>query len=340
MDKKRKRFISGMLAAIVLLTSTPVYASEATGLNREPYNLYVEDTDEPLEESHILTIPEPQTESEAQAGNIAQTESETQTENVTQTESAAQTESETEALAQTGQESETAVQTEDETQTGSEPQAEGESQTEDESQAESQSETAAEDETKEELAVWPQPPEWLLNSDRLMDVQSLADGEVISDIYGKPIEDMTVSELAEFQTVSTADAVALALAEGDKIPEENLNLTTRIFINGVEYKGGNVEVMKGDNFSYEVNWNPVVKEGDSPYKEGSWFERTLFKVPGLNLYKDMKASLVINGIKVGDWTMTYDKTSGECKYKVVFNHYIQLFRPGQRICDAERFGTV
>ena len=69
MDKKRKRFISGMLAAIVLLTSTPVYASEATGLNREPYNLYVEDTDEPLEESHILTIPEPQTESEAQAGN-------------------------------------------------------------------------------------------------------------------------------------------------------------------------------------------------------------------------------------------------------------------------------
>lgn len=327
MDKKRKRFISGMLAAIVLLTSTPVYASEATGLNREPYNLYVEDTDEPLEESHILTIPEPQTESEAQAGNIAQTESETQTENVTQTESAAQTESETEALAQTGQESETAVQTEDETQTGSEPQAEGESQTEDESQAESQSETAAEDETKEELAVWPQPPEWLLNSDRLMDVQSLADGEVISDIYGKPIEDMTVSELAEFQTVSTADAVALALAEGDKIPEENLNLTTRIFINGVEYKGGNVEVMKGDNFSYEVNWNPVVKEGDSPYKEGSWFERTLFKVPGLNLYKDMKASLVINGIKVGDWTMTYDKTSGECKYKVVFNHYIQLFRP-------------
>lgn len=53
MDKKRKRFISGMLAAIVLLTSTPVYASEATGLNREPYNLYVEDTDEPLEESHI-----------------------------------------------------------------------------------------------------------------------------------------------------------------------------------------------------------------------------------------------------------------------------------------------
>ena len=179
MDKKRKRFISGMLAAIVLLTSTPVYASEATGLNREPYNLYVEDTDEPLEESHILTIPEPQTESEAQAGNIAQTESETQTENVTQTESAAQTESETEALAQTGQESETAVQTEDETQTGSEPQAEGESQTEDESQAESQSETAAEDETKEELAVWPQPPEWLLNSDRLMDVQSLADGEVV-----------------------------------------------------------------------------------------------------------------------------------------------------------------
>ena len=216
MDNKRKRFISGMLAAIVLLTSTPVYASEATGLNREPYNLYVEDTDEPLEESHILTIPEPQTESEAQAGNIAQTES------------AAQTESETEALAQTGQESEIAVQTEDETQTGSEPQAEGESQTEDESQAESQSETAAEDETKEELAVWPQPPEWLLNSDRLMDVQSLADGEVISDIYGKPIEDMTVSELAEFQTVSTADAVALALAEGDKIPEENLNLASSI----------------------------------------------------------------------------------------------------------------
>lgn len=48
-------------------------------------------------------------------------------------------------------------------------------------------------------------------------------------------------------------------------------------------------------------------------------------MPGLNLPTSATRKLTINGIYIADRTMTYNKSTGEMKYKVVFNKYVQVF---------------
>ena len=74
--------------------------------------------------------------------------------------------------------------------------------------------------------------------------------------------------------------------------------------------------------------------GDSADRPGSpnaaigaddFFDIELFQVPGLNFQPKLSSSLIIDNVKVGEWSLTYDKTAGSMVYHVEFNRYVQFF---------------
>lgn len=152
-------------------------------------------------------------------------------------------------------------------------------------------------------------------------------GGLQSQIYGKPGQEMTAGEAERLRTLSLKAPVTM---NPDKeIQDEGLDgPVVFIYVNGEAYQGGSLEVTRGDNFSYMASWSPNVRGGKPfDWNDGSWFERTLFQVPGLNLINVPGRALSIGGVKVGEYSLTYDRTTGEMKYKVVFNKYIHFFDP-------------
>lgn len=176
-----------------------------------------------------------------------------------------------------------------------------------------------EEESKENennaVVDWPDKPEWLDNTKPDLD-----DREIEEKIYGAPEKEMKKVELMNFQNLSMQEEADL----NKKIPDNQIDRNVKVFINGEEYKGGNITISEGDSFAYSFSWSPN-KNAASIWDDGNWFETTIFKIPGLNLVQESKSKLIINGIKIGNRIATYDKTSGELKYKVVFNKYIRLF---------------
>ena len=173
------------------------------------------------------------------------------------------------------------------------------------------------EENKENDTVvdWPDKPKWFDDK-----IPNLDEKEVEEKIYGIPEKELKKVELISLQNLSMDDDSNLI----KKIPDNQIDKIIKVFINGEEYKGGSVTISEGDSFSYSFSWSPN-KNAATTWDEGNWFETIIFKIPGLNLPQKSKSKLVINGIKVGDRVTTYDKTSGELKYKVVFNKYIRLF---------------
>ena len=156
--------------------------------------------------------------------------------------------------------------------------------------------------------------------------EDLADGEVLDEIYGQPEDAMSTAEYQQIQTLSL-DAPVVQAADKE-IPESELSgPLVVIYVNGEPYRGGDLTVQESDNFSYIVGWSPNLKSGHMTWSDGSWFETELFQVPGLNLTKSSTVPLMLNGIKVGTYSLNYNQTTGKMMYKVVFNQYIQFFDP-------------
>ncbi len=163
-------------------------------------------------------------------------------------------------------------------------------------------------------ADWPETP------DLPAGAPLLEDGQMTGAIYGQPAQKISAQNLALMQ--SQSQAVAATLDPDKEITEDQLNKTTFIYINGTPYGGGNLEVTEGDNFSYMHTWAP---KRDANLVDGSWFRYTMFRVPGLNLRNKINSTFVINGIKVGEYQITYNQSTGEMTYQAVFNRYISFF---------------
>ena len=166
-----------------------------------------------------------------------------------------------------------------------------------------------------DVVAWPDKPEWLDNMKPNLD-----DIEIEEKIYGVPEKEMKKIELINLQNLSMQEEADL----NKKIPDNQIEKNIKVFINGEEYKGGNITISLGDSFTYLFAWHPKDNIGII-WDEGNWFETTVFKIKGLNLPLKSESKLIINGIKVGDRIATYDVNTGELKYKVVFNKYIRLF---------------
>lgn len=169
---------------------------------------------------------------------------------------------------------------------------------------------------------WPEAPAWLSQPEQ-WEEPILEDGQVNSEIYGQPIQKGDWNNLKQLRAQSMAADAALDPAL--KIPNEQLSKITFLYINGTPYTGGNLTVTEGDNFSYTHSWAPHEVPKDQSWRDGSWFEYQLFQVPGLNLAKHIESTLVINGIKVGNYSLDYNQSTGVMTYRVVFNRYIQFF---------------
>ncbi len=112
---------------------------------------------------------------------------------------------------------------------------------------------------------------------------------------------------------------------------EHISLTPKVWINGRPYeedKWGNIEAVVGQSFSYSVEWTTKgLSSGDSGLKigKGDYFEKTIFKIPGLSLHSNLYAQkMIIDGIHIGNWDLTYDK-DGNLKFKGIFNRYVGFF---------------
>lgn len=167
------------------------------------------------------------------------------------------------------------------------------------------------------IVDWPDKPQWLENKNKKPD---LDDREIEEKIYGIPENEIKSDELVDMQNLSSneeADSIK-------RIPENQIDKSINVFINGKKYTGGDLNLSMGDSFSYTFSWKPK-EDVNLDWDEGNWFEIIVFKVPGLNLIEKIESKLIINGINVGNRIATYDKKSGELKYKVTFNKYIRLF---------------
>lgn len=175
-----------------------------------------------------------------------------------------------------------------------------------------------EEESKENennaVVDWPDKPEWLDNTKPDLD-----DREIEEKIYGVPEKEMKKVDMMNFQNLSMQEEADL----NKKIPDNQIDRNVKVFINGEEYKGGNIDATIDDKFLYSFSWSPI--ENAVAWSEGNWFETMIFKIPGLNLPQKSETRLIINGIRVGDRIATYNPNNGELKYKVVFNRYMGLF---------------
>lgn len=185
--------------------------------------------------------------------------------------------------------------------------------------------------SEEEIVEFPETP------DLPDEPENLADGEVLDEIYGQPEEDMNTAEYRELQTLSL-DAPVVQTADKE-IPESEISgPLVVLYINGEPYTGGDLTVQESDNFSYIIGWSPKLENGHMTWTEGSWFETELFQVPGLNLSSSGKVALMLNGIKVGEYSLTYNRNTGKMIYKVVFNRYIQYFDPDTMLAYLQGSG--
>lgn len=204
------------------------------------------------------------------------------------------------------------------TEAGTETEIEIEAETEIETEIETESDA------EEQIEVGTDAPVQVTDPAQ-QEEPTLEEGQAESTIYGKSFRSISLSQFSlakqESQTAPAAENEAL------RIPAEKLTVNTSVYINGSLYTGGAVEVMEGDNFSYSLTWkpDPAQIEENSSWKEGSWFELQFFTIPGLDLNPSMESGFVIDGIKIGNWKMTYDRGSGKALYRAVFNRYIQLF---------------
>lgn len=129
-----------------------------------------------------------------------------------------------------------------------------------------------------------------------------------------------------------ADQVLKANAENGlrRAPRAVQNLSelvksqAAVTIAGKDYTGGDVTVKEGDNFSFHFTWDLEQTVDIGTFESGDYFDIPVFSIPGVKVsaYQNMK--LVISGIRVGTWSLTYD-SAGVLRYKVVFNEYAKHF---------------
>lgn len=104
--------------------------------------------------------------------------------------------------------------------------------------------------------------------------------------------------------------------------------TTKVYINGKQFAGGDVTAKEKNSYHYSLEWK-YTDETASP-KNGEYFEIQLFKIPGLNItsLKNQPAIANIDGrnIRLGTWNLTYDNNSGILKFKMIFSEYAESFK--------------
>lgn len=118
-------------------------------------------------------------------------------------------------------------------------------------------------------------------------------------------------------------------AAGPDISDE-VSVEPMIWINGKGYsgeelKGADITVKVGDSFSYQVSWYILSKANH--ITNGSTLRKLLFKVPGLNLPVKRTMRMVIGGIYIGDYTLSYAQKTGEMVFSATFNQFAAYFDP-------------
>ncbi|MED9948381.1 MAG: hypothetical protein U0J50_09055 [Peptacetobacter hiranonis] len=98
-----------------------------------------------------------------------------------------------------------------------------------------------------DVVAWPDKPEWLDNMKPNLD-----DIEIEEKIYGVPEKEMKKIELINLQNLSMQEEADL----NKKIPDNQIEKNIKVFINGEEYKGGNITISLGDSFTYLFAWHP------------------------------------------------------------------------------------
>lgn len=167
---------------------------------------------------------------------------------------------------------------------------------------------------------WPKKPSWVGKNPNLLGVPELQSGQNSSSFYAIPQLWVTNTHIEKAQEESKD----LQVDNKKEISEENFNMKLAVFIDGKEYKNGNITVKEGENFSYRLDWGPI-NASTPEIKNGDYFTKKLFTVKGLG-FDNIKKKLIIDDINVGEMSIVYDKNTGDMNYTVTFTKYINMFK--------------
>ncbi len=149
----------------------------------------------------------------------------------------------------------------------------------------------------------------------------LEEGEWAATIRGSLLPGLSAESPADLLSSPAAAAKSAAGSRSDV--SDRINHYINVYVNGKLFKDGQqIDALVGDSFSYQLVWSPNAAIGSDDF-----FDIELFRVPGLNFQPRLSSSLIIDNVKVGEWSLAYDKTVGSMIYHVEFNRYVQFFDP-------------
>ena len=149
----------------------------------------------------------------------------------------------------------------------------------------------------------------------------LEEGEWAATIRGSLLPGLSAESPADLLSSPAAAAKSAAGSRSDV--SDRINHYINVYVNGKLFKDGQqIDALVGDSFSYQLVWSPNAAIGSDDF-----FDIELFRVPGLNFQPRLSSSLIIDNVKVGEWSLAYDKTVGSMIYHVEFNRYVQFFNP-------------